>query len=300
VVDLAHPAAYSYLLERISALIGQYDIAYLKWDHNRDTADPVHRGGPHPGRPALHEQILSLYRLISELKTRHPGLEIESCSSGGARIDYGVLEHTDRVWPSDCLDPVERVGIVAGTSTLVPFELIGSHVASARSHTTGRTQDLALRCAVALFGHAGFEWDLTEVSSVELDQLTRWVLFAKSVRQLVHSGELVRVDRPFDDGTALYGVVSGDRREALFNFVRLRTAPRYGAAPIAFAGLDPAQRYRVHRVHLPGEEFQAHGPVIRRPADDVDVPGRLLMRAGIEAPELRPEQAIVYHLTARP
>jgi alpha-galactosidase len=299
VVDLAHPDAFAYLLDRISTLIREYDIAFLKWDHNRDTADPVHRGGARAGHAALHEQVLALYRLLAELKARHPGLEIESCSSGGARVDYGVLEHSDRVWPSDCIDPLERVRIVAGVSTLLPLELIGAHVASRRSHTTGRTHDLALRCAVALFGHPGFEWDLTTTSGSEREQLRRWVALAKSLRPLVHSGELVRVDRPADPATALYGVVSPDRTEALFNFVRLQTRPEYGSAPIAFAGLDPAKRYRVQRLPMPGEDFDGHGPVIRPPVDDLDAPGRLLMQAGIGAPTLRPEQAVVYHLTAR-
>ncbi len=154
VLDVARPDAYDYLFERISALVSELGIGYLKWDHNRDLADPVHRGGPHAGRPAVREQTQAAYRLMAQLKRAHPGLEIESCSSGGARIDYGVLEHTDRVWASDCVDPVERVRIVAGTSTLLPFELIGAHVGSGRNHTTGRTNDLALRLAVALFGHA--------------------------------------------------------------------------------------------------------------------------------------------------
>jgi alpha-galactosidase len=298
VLDLGHPDAYAYLSERISALVDEYDIAFLKWDHNRDTADPVHRGGPRAGRPAMHEQMLALYRLLAELKSRHPGLEIESCSSGGARIDYGVLEHTDRVWASDCIDPLERIRIVAGVSTLVPYELIGAHVASARSHTTGRTHDLALRSAVALFGHTGFEWDLTELPADVLQQLAEWVALAKSLRPLVHSGELVRVDRPADPATVLYGVVSDDRHEALFNFVQMQAAPRYGAAPIAFAGLDPALRYRVHRIHLPGEQFDTNGPITRPPVDDIETSGGLLMRAGISAPTLRPEQAVVYRLVA--
>src|SRR5205085_4734204 len=91
VLDVANPDAYAYLLERLSALVSEYDVAYFKWDHNRDLADPVHRGGPNSGRPAVRDQTLAAYRLMAELRERHPALEIESCSSGGARIDFGVL-----------------------------------------------------------------------------------------------------------------------------------------------------------------------------------------------------------------
>jgi alpha-galactosidase len=300
VLDVAHPDAYAYLLERISSLVSEYDIAYLKWDHNRDTADPVHRGGPRAGRPALHDQIVAVYRLMDELRARHPGLEIESCSGGGGRIDYGVLGHTDRVWASDCSDPIERVGIVAGISTLLPYELIGAHVASARSHTTGRVHDLDLRLSVALFGHSGIEWDLTEASPEERAQLGQWVSLVKSVRGLIHSGELVRVDRPAEPGTTLFGVVAPDRRTGLFAFVRTHTSARYGNAPVIFAGLDPQMRYRVERLHVVEETLPIHVQPVASPPAVVVVPGLQLMRAGLQAPALAPEQAFIYRLSERP
>jgi alpha-galactosidase len=298
VLDVANPDAYAYLLDRISSLVTEFGIGYLKWDHNRDLADPVHRGGPRAGRPAVREQTLAAYRLMSQLREAHPGLEIESCSSGGARIDYGVLEHTDRVWASDCIDPVERVRIIAGTSTLLPFELIGAHVASGRNHTTGRSGDLALRLAVALFGHAGLEWDLTTTSSEVRAQLLEWVVLAKSLRPVLHSGDLVRIDRPADHDTVMYGVVSSDRQEALFNIVRLQSGRRYGTAPLVFAGLDPSVRYRVRRIPMPGDRFRPHGPSLHPGARDLVTPGSLLMGAGIAAPPLLPEQAAIYHLRA--
>ena len=296
VLDVSHPEAHSYLLAAISSLVEESGIAYIKWDHNRDLADPVHRGGPRAGRPAVRDQTLATYALMAELKRRHPRLEIESCSSGGSRIDYGVLQHTDRVWASDCIDPVERVRIVAGISTLLPLELIGAHVASGRSHTTGRVHDLSLRLAVALFGHAGFEWDLTATSPDDRAGLAQWVRLAKETRPLLHTGELVRASRDGDPGTVLYGVVAADRHAALFNFVRLQTAPRYGSAPLVFPGLDPQRRYRVERVRLPGEGPPVHGPGTKDTPDVGVVPGSVLTRTGIKATPLRPDQAVIYHL----
>jgi alpha-galactosidase len=294
VLDLGQPAAYAYLLERMSALISACDIAYVKWDHNRDTADPVHRAGPRAGHAALHEQITAAYRLMAELKQRHPGLEIESCASGGARIDYGVLEHTDRVWPSDCSDPLERVRIVSALSTLLPFELIGAHVASARSHVTGRVSDLGLRMAVATFGHSGIEWDLTETTPDERDRLARWIAFVKGHRSLLHTARLVRVDRPEDPETRLLGAVAPDGSRALFLFVRLAASPRAGDAPVVFAGLDPGRRYAVQRVAI----FESAD--VRQPKGALTqsrtATGAELMTVGVPGPGLRPEQAVVYEL----
>ena len=92
---------------------------------------------------------------------RHPALEIESCSSGGGRVDAEVLTRTDRIWPSDTNDPLERQHLQRWTSLLVPPELMGSHVAAPTSHTTGRTHSLRYRAATALLHSFGIEWDMT-------------------------------------------------------------------------------------------------------------------------------------------
>jgi alpha-galactosidase len=109
VLNLAHPDAYAYILERLDALLTEYDIAYLKWDHNRDVVDAP-----------VHAQTLAVYRLLDELRARHPGVEIESCSSGGARVDLGILARTDRVWGSDSNDALERQHIQRWTALLLP------------------------------------------------------------------------------------------------------------------------------------------------------------------------------------
>ena len=40
--------------------------------------------------------------IFDRLRAAHPGVEIESCASGGGRIDAGILARTHRVWLSDC------------------------------------------------------------------------------------------------------------------------------------------------------------------------------------------------------
>ena len=113
-LDLAVPEAWEHVRGQISALVTELGIDFIKWDHNRDLAEPVHVGADGVGRPGTHVQTLAAYALIARLKADHPGLEIESCSSGGARTDLGILEITDRVWASDSNDPVERQDISGG------------------------------------------------------------------------------------------------------------------------------------------------------------------------------------------
>lgn len=111
VLDLTNPDAYRYIHDSIDALVGELGIDYIKWDHNKFVTEAV---SPRTGRPAVHGQTLAVYRMFRDLEVAHPGLEIESCASGGGRIDLGILEFASRVWTSDCVDPVERP-IFSGT-----------------------------------------------------------------------------------------------------------------------------------------------------------------------------------------
>jgi len=138
-INLGLPDCYAFIRDAIFAILREYQIGYIKWDHNRDLIDA---GNQPEGRPGVHQQTLAFYRLIDEIKAAFPGLEIESCSSGGARVDLGVLERTERVWVSDCIDPLERQEMHRWTTQLIPPELMGAHIASGESHTTGRQHDL--------------------------------------------------------------------------------------------------------------------------------------------------------------
>ncbi|GAB4001135.1 hypothetical protein GCM10029992_35630 [Glycomyces albus] len=134
VLDLADPDAFAHIRSQMSALIGRLGIDFIKWDHNRDLIEPVHDQAP-----GTHAQTRAAYQLIETLKADHPGLEIESCSSGGARTDLGILRYTDRVWASDSNDPVERQDIQRWTELVLPPELIGAHVGpSPRTPRPGR------------------------------------------------------------------------------------------------------------------------------------------------------------------
>ena len=296
VLDVSLPGAFDYLLERLSSLVAEYAIDFIKWDHNRDIADPVHRSGPRAGRPALRDLTLATYRLMDTLQARFPSLEIESCSSGGSRVDLGILARTQRIWASDCIDPIERARIVPGLATLVPLEMIGSHVASPRSQTTGRQHDLALRLIVALFGHQGIEWDISAASQEERKGLAEWVSMVKRFRPLLHTGQLVRAERPRDEGTSLFGVVAHDHSEALFALVRSETSIYWGNTPLRLPGLNPSTNYSVRRVPVPGEGPGGHA-LAALPPTQISLPGKALMEAGVQVPFLQPDQATLWHVT---
>jgi alpha-galactosidase len=290
VLDLGHSDAYAYLLERMDAILTEYDIGYVKWDHNRELVDAGHHPG---GTPGVHNQTLALYRLLDELKARHPGLEIESCSSGGGRVDLGIIDHTDRVWGSDCIDALERQAINRGTSSLLPLELIGSHIGSPTSHTTGRTHSLAFRAGTAIFGHLGIEWDMTAMSDADRAELTGWVSLYKQWRGLLHSGRLVRADHP-DPAVWVNGVVARDGTSALFSVATMAATVTPSVGVVRFPGLDPDVTYRLHAIapdgSAPAEPRRRVGPGL----PDIVLPGRVLGQAGVQLPPVRPESVLLF------
>lgn len=60
------------------------------------------------------------HNLLAKLKKRFPDLWIESCSSGGGRMDLSVLEYADQVWTSDNTRPDARLTIQYGASLFLP------------------------------------------------------------------------------------------------------------------------------------------------------------------------------------
>jgi len=320
VMDLTNPDAYEHVRGQLLALLDEYDIAYLKWDHNRD----LHEAGSQvrDGRPAVHAQTRAVYRLIDEIRAAHPDLEIESCSSGGARVDLGILDRTDRVWVSDVIDPLERQHMLRWTTQLVPPEYLGSHIASGQSHSTGRMHHLSFRAGTAIFGHLGIEWDLTSVDQATLDDLAAWVEAFKTHRALLLSGTLVRVETG-DDNVLVHGVVDPDRSEAMFALATVGNPLHLPGPRVRFRGLDPDRRYRVRPLvvgtppsglvapHWWGQA-PASGAGRRDPLDlghertvqpDAVYPGAVLTGAalahlGTTPPLMDPDQVLLFHVTA--
>jgi alpha-galactosidase len=293
VLDVARPEAAEYLFDRIDGLVKRYRISFIKWDHNRDLVDAVH-----DGRAGVHAQTLAVYALMDRLKTSNPGLEIESCSSGGARVDLGVLAHTDRFWTSDCNDALERQHIQRWTELLIPPELLGTHVGPPKAHTTGRTHDLAFRAATAFFGHFGIEWDINSADAADQASLAQLIVDHKRLRSLLHTGTVINVDHP-DPAATVHGVVSQDRRAAVFCYAQLAMSLPEIPAPARLVGLDPDLRYRV----VPLLPVGPSALIERVPppwlsAGEVTLTGRVLSTVGLPMPVLRPEQALLLEVRA--
>lgn len=292
VLDLAEPAAYAHILQRLDALIDEIGIDYLKWDHNRDLTEAVHAG-----RPGTHAHTSAVLRLIAELKSRHPGLEIESCSSGGARTDLGILDVTDRVWASDSNDPVERLDIQRWTGLLLPPELIGAHVGPTTSHSSGRTTDLSFRMAVSLMGSAGIEWDILSCTAEETATLARFAALYRELRPLMHNAVVSHRDLR-DPAWRVTSFTAPDGSAAAVVIATLAGLEDARPERLRLSGLDPRRRYRVAVRDELGTPKAGWVIPPWLSSGGIVLSGAALTEVGLQLPALWPMQGIVLHLTA--
>ena len=294
VLDITHPGAYEHVLGQVDAILIEYNIAYIKWDHNRVLVDAGHLG-----QAAVHNQTAAIYRLFGELKKRHPQLEIESCASGGARIDLGVIDYVDRFWTSDNNDALERQTIQRWTGIAIPPELLGTHIGPRPGNQNRRVTEINFRAITALFGHAGIEWDITKATAAEIEVIKSWTALYKAKRGLLHSGKAIRVDHP-DQNSYVYGVVAQDKSEALFAIAARDMSESTFPAIARFPGLDADRLYRVKALQDAGvaATMQRGYPAWMEKSEGITLSGAELAKIGLRPPILPPENAILIEITA--
>ena len=295
VLDISRPEVAQHLFERIDVILTNHDIGYIKWDMNRDLNHP----GDRSGRPRAHAQVRALWAMIDRLRAAHPGVEIESCSSGGGRPDYGILARTDRIWTSDTNDAIDRQAIQRGASFFLPLEVLGAHVGPRRCHVTGRTLSMVMRAGTALMGHMGLELNLLTEPESDLAQLKAAVSLYKTHRTLLHTGVFHRLDTP--DYLNAVGVVSETRDQALFSVAFVKGHPTTLPGWVCFPGLDDDAHYRLRLIWPQIDRARPSSSTV----DTLDlrgagycVTGEALARVGLQLPLALPQTVLLFALQA--
>jgi len=280
VLDLTRPEVADHVFGTLDMLLRRNRIAYLKWDHNRELFPRAGKG---------HAQTRALHALLDRLRAAHPAVEIESCASGGGRIDAAMLRRCHRVWPSDDNDPVERLRLNAGYSLFLPREVLGNHVGPDPNPITGRRTGIDYRARVAMFGHMGVEADPAAMTDWERERLAAHIAIYKMWRDLIHGG----VEHELTVAEGGYGalIVAPDGARAIGFAAQTLFAADYDLPPVRLPGLDPDARYRVTlpepwprkaRRHLADAEGWRVGRILS---------GRALAEAGLALPLAHPETA---------
>lgn len=276
VLDLSRADVRDYLFDKIAALLTEYAIEYIKWDHNRVL--------PYPDAA----QARGTYALLDRLRAAHPSVEIESCASGGGRIDFGILKRTHRVWLSDSNDALERLRIQHDAALFLPLAVTGSHVGPRVCHTSGRTLDIRFRAWVAAQRHMGFEMDPRELTEEEAQVLREVTAWWKANRDWLARAEIHRLDSADPAVIAEEQLAEHGARFVVFAGIaatNTQIAPR----PLRLTALDPEATYEVtllNRADAPrlsrGKPALKDGPI--------RASGAWLMGQGIALPWSFPER----------
>lgn len=286
-LDLTLRNVRQYLRRCFDTLLENGKIGYLKWDHNRDLF---------PTAGKRFAQTEALYSLMEDVRRRH-GVAIETCASGGGRIDFGILRHCERVWPSDNTDAIERVRIIRAWSQFLPLEVLGSHVGPSPNPITGRRLTMDFRAKIAMFGHMGVEADPRSMNETDRAVLAAHIALYKRWRGLLHNGDLTRLEHP-DPGIA--GLMVTHQNEGLALVAQTGFSAPFDAAPVRLSGLDPQSLYRVTLPEPWPPKASLYLAQRGQWRDGLILSGRALMTQGIALPLTHPETAWLIALERRP
>jgi len=290
-LNLALPQVRDYLVEHIGALVTEYKIDYIKWDQNRDL---VMAGDGNTS--VMQKQVSGCYQVIDRLTEQFPSLEIESCASGGARCDWGILQRTGRVWTSDSIDAIDRLRIQRGYSLFNPPEITGAHIGHEVAHLTGRAIDIHTRAIVALQGQFGFELNATSIGDKEGATIRHYVSLYKKHREWMSSATSWRLDTPTEH-LVISGLVDSGKKRSLWFVVAESSLATTTPGKLLPIGLDKDQQYSVHLVS-DNLDLIAHFSK-KTPGwmnEPVTVSGELLMNVGLSLPILPAQSALLLEI----
>ena len=257
-LDLGRDEVVEYLFEKISNILKNSKISYIKWDMNRNMTD-VWSGvleGKRQGE-AAHRYILGVYKLMEKITTAFPEILFESCAGGGNRFDPGMLYYMPQIWTSDNTDAVERLKIQYGTSVVYPVSAMGAHVSAVPNHQTGRVTSINTRAHVAFFGAFGYELDLNEITPKEMEEVKKQIIFFKENRELLQFGTFYRIESPFEGEfqNISWAMVNKDQSEAILGVYRVLSIPNPGFDSAFAAGLNPDFKYSIENEDILGKVF---------------------------------------------
>ncbi len=249
VLDFSNAAVVDHIYEEIKGILEKSKISYMKWDMNRNITEAYSSAleGESQGE-FFHRYILGVYDLYERLNQAFPDILFESCASGGARFDAGMLYYAPQGWASDDTDGAERIKIQYGTTMAYPVSSIGAHVSAVPNHQLKRWTSLSFRAHVAYFGAFGYELDPNKLSKEEQDEIKEQIRFYKSYRRLIQFGDFYRLKNPFENkGDSAWMVVSQDKRRAIVSWYKVLASSNPKLKKLLLTGLDPDMLYRCSR-----------------------------------------------------
>lgn len=221
VLDMTREDVREYLLERLTTIVHDAKIDYVKWDMNRSVCDVYsHVAAQSRNGELYHRYVLGVYDLMERFLAACPNLLLEGCSGGGGRYDAGMMYYSPQIWCSDNTDAINRLSIQYGSSFFYPISTVGSHVSVCPNHQTGRVTPFRTRGDVALAGSFGYEMDLNKISDEEKEMVKEQVAAMHTYYDLTHEGLYYRLTGLKKQDFMAWEFVAKDQSRALLTIVK--------------------------------------------------------------------------------
>jgi alpha-galactosidase len=248
-LNLAREDVKEYVFHWLDQLVSDNDIAFLKWDYNRNWSEPGWDAVPVDEQKKIYvTYVRNLYDILDRLRAKHPKLEIESCSGGGGRVDLGILKRTDEVWPSDNTDALDRLTLQDGFTQAYTPGIMMAWVTDVPSGIDRRVESLKFRFMVAMSGSLALGGNLNKYSPEEMTQSAQYVAFYKRIRETVQRGANYRLISPQgSEASAVEYVANNGKQAVLFGFLH---SEQFGTPfPMVYLrGLDENARYKIEGI----------------------------------------------------
>lgn len=272
VLDFSKKEVREYIGDMLENLLAEVPVSYIKWDLNRTFSEVFSNGNDREYQGKVcHKYVLGVYELYERLTSRFPHVLFESCASGGARFDPGMLYYAPQGWTSDDTDAIERLKIQYGTSMVYPVSCMGSHVSASPNYQTNRVTPIETRADVAYFGTFGYELDLLQLGEEDKAEIRRQIAFMKEKRDLIQKGTFYRLKSPFEGNETAWMIVSEDQKKALVGYYRVMQPVNVGFKRLKLKGLKEDTCYKVsgYDYDCYGDELMQVGMILSDSASGV-------------------------------
>jgi alpha-galactosidase len=257
-VCLGSPAGREHVLASMSTLITTTGARWIKLDFNIDPdAGCTRTDHGHGAGDGLLRHYEGLYAVLDAVRERHPDILLESCSSGGLRIDLGLARHVHGFFLSDPDYTEHHLQVLWGVRHLLPpigilhwswSQWRGDYPPARRDWATLGTDEFDRMLRAAMVHRFGVSLRLPELRPELLERLREHVaLFRAELVPFVRDGVLQPLSASperggFGERAPSIQVSHPDGRVLLAVFV-LDGGVR--PAGVRLQGLEPDTTYRV-------------------------------------------------------
>ena len=181
--DMRDPWVQEYLSEKVIGTLNRYGFGYMKIDYNEtigmgcDGAESLGEG--------LRQNMEASAAFIEKVKREVPGIVLENCSSGGHRLEPGLMSRMSMASFSDAHECPEIPIIAANLHRLI-------HPAQSQIWAVIRREDSIKRIVYSVantfLGRMCISGDVTELTAGQWDAIDRGIAFYHKIAPVIKNG----------------------------------------------------------------------------------------------------------------